>query len=202
MKPGLVEIISILDRSGSMSGLEKDTIGGYNSFISKQSSLPGEIKVTTVLFDDKYELLFSGVKPVDAILNETNYFTRGSTALLDAIGKTLNEVGARLANTKEEERPEKVIVVITTDGYENASVEYDYLKIKEMIKQQSEVYKWEFLFFGANIDTNIVADDLGIARKRARSYRASKDGIEHMILQANEMVSDLRVKEIKTKKIK
>lgn len=202
MKTGLVEIISILDRSGSMAGLEKDTIGGYNSFVTSQAKLPGQVKVSTILFDDKYELLFNGVEANSALLNENNYTTRGSTALLDAVGKTILEVGARLANTKEEERPEKVIFVITTDGQENASVEFSYEKIKEMITHQKDVYKWDFIFFGANIETEVVAQDLGIDKDYAHSYNADSEGIKTMMNYANLAISDIRSKKTNKKKTK
>jgi Mg-chelatase subunit ChlD len=202
MKTGLVEIISILDRSGSMAGLEKDTVGGYNSFIAAQAKLPGDIKVTTILFDDKYELLYSGVKADEAMLNESNYTTRGSTALLDAVGKTILDIGARLANTKEEDRAEKIIFVITTDGQENASKEFNHQKIKEMITHQREVYKWEFVFFGANIETEIVAQDLGINLDNAHSYVADEEGVKNMMLYANDIVTDMRSKKVKAKKVK
>jgi hypothetical protein len=202
MKTGLVEIISILDRSGSMAGLEKDTVGGYNSFIAAQAKLPGDLKVTTILFDDKYELLYSGVKADEAMLNESNYTTRGSTALLDAVGKTILDIGARLANTKEEDRAEKIIFVITTDGQENASKEFNHVKIKEMITHQREVYKWEFVFFGANIETEIVAEELGINLDNAHSYVADEEGVKNMMLYANDIVTDMRSKKVKAKKVK
>ena len=202
MKTGLVEIISILDRSGSMAGLEKDTIGGYNSFIAAQAKLPGELKVTTILFDDKYELLYSGVKADEATLNESNYTTRGSTALLDAVGKTILDIGARLANTKEEDRAEKIIFVITTDGQENASKEFNHVKIKEMITHQRDVYKWEFVFFGANIETEVVAEELGINLENAHSYVADEEGVKNMMMYASDIVSNMRTQKVKSKKIK
>jgi hypothetical protein len=202
MKTGLVEIVSILDRSGSMAGLEKDTIGGYNSFIAAQAKLPGDLKVTTILFDDKYELLFSGVKADEAMLNDSNYTTRGSTALLDAVGKTILDIGARLANTKEDDRAEKIIFVITTDGQENASKEFNHVKIKEMITHQREVYKWEFVFFGANIETEVVAEELGINLENAHSYVADEKGVKKMMMYASDIVTDMRSKKVKTKKVK
>jgi Mg-chelatase subunit ChlD len=202
MKTGLVEIISILDRSGSMAGLEKDTIGGYNSFIATQAKLPGELKVTTILFDDKYELLYSGVKADEAMLNDSNYTTRGSTALLDAVGKTILDIGARLANTKEEDRAEKIIFVITTDGQENASKEFNHVKIKEMITHQRDVYKWEFVFFGANIETEVVAEELGINLENAHSYVADEEGVKNMMMYASDIVSNMRTQKVKSKKIK
>ena len=194
MKTGLVEIISILDRSGSMAGLEKDTIGGYNSFLAAQANLPGEVQVSTILFDDHYEVLFSKEKIANAVLNDKNYTTRGATALLDAVGKTILSVGERLAKTNEEERPEKVIFVITTDGQENSSKEFNHEKIKEMITHQKEKYNWEFIFFGANIETEIVAEELGISLEDAHSYSADAEGVQTMMLYANSIVTDLRTK--------
>jgi len=146
MKKGLTELVFILDRSGSMSGLEKDTIGGYNSLLKKQKKEPGEATITTVLFDDHYELLhdrinLKGISPI----TDKEYFVRGSTALLDAIGRTIDKIGNAQKHTAEDERAEKVMFVITTDGMENASREYRYDKIKAMIEHQKEKYRWEFL---------------------------------------------------------
>lgn len=135
MKKGLTELVFILDRSGSMSGLEEDTIGGYNAMLKKQKQEPGEALITTVLFDDRVELLHDrtnlrGVVPITS----KEYFVRGNTALLDAVGKTINKIGNAQKHTAEEERAEQVMVVITTDGMENASREYDYSKIRQMIE--------------------------------------------------------------------
>jgi uncharacterized protein YegL len=163
MNDNLTEIVFILDRSGSMCHLVGDTIGGFNSFVEAQKILPGEAKLTTVLFDDKYEVLHKGVdiqniKPLD----DKQYFSRGWTALLDALGKTINDVGHRLAKLPEPDRPGKVIFVITTDGLENASKEFTRVQIKEMIDRQTDVYKWQFIFLGANMDAVNVADSIGI----------------------------------------
>ena len=202
MKQGLVELVTILDRSGSMSGLEDSTVKGYNDFIDQQIKNGVNLKVSTVLFDDKYELLFNGVEASNAKLDKTLYFTRGSTALLDAVGKTVKDVGIRLANTNEEDRPEKVIVMITTDGYENASIEFNFKQIKEMIKHQSEVYKWEFVFFGANIDTEEMADDLGIEADQAYSFNSDVEGVKMMMNKANNVISDLITRKKVSKKKK
>lgn len=177
MKQGLTEIVIILDRSGSMGGLARDTIGGYNAFLDSQRSLPGEARVTTVLFDDKYEILHNGanirdIKPI----TRNEYFARGSTALLDAVGKTINDVGARLSGTDESERPDKIIFVITTDGQENSSREFTYAQIHQMITHQQEKYNWEFLFLGANIDAAREAENLGISAKKSAQYAASAIG--------------------------
>lgn len=179
MKKNLTEIIFILDRSGSMDLLTEDTIGGYNSYIENQKKEDGEALVTTVLFDDKYEILHDGVniKDIKPITNK-EYFARGCTALLDAVGKTITNVGARLNNTPEEERPEKVIMIITTDGKENASVEYTKAKIKEMIEEQTNKYSWQFIFLGANIDAVAEAESIGINSKFASNYGWSPQGVE------------------------
>ena len=179
MKKDLTEIIFILDRSGSMGSLTEDTIGGYNSYIESQKKEKGEALVTTVLFDDEYEILNNGVniKELKPLTNK-EYFARGMTALLDAIGKTITDVGVRLNNTPEEERPEKVIMVITTDGKENASKEYSRTRIKEMIEEQTNKYSWQFIFLGANIDAVAEAESIGINSKFASNYGWSPQGVE------------------------
>jgi hypothetical protein len=138
MNRNLTEITFLLDRSGSMGGLESDTIGGFNAFLERQSQLEGETIVTTVLFDDQYEILWNGVKANEVKLTDKDYYVRGCTALLDAVGKTILDVGHRLSTTNEEERPGRVIFVITTDGLENASREFTYEKVKGLIKHQQD----------------------------------------------------------------
>jgi hypothetical protein len=192
MKSNLTEIIFLLDRSGSMGGLERETIGGFNAFIEKQRRLEGETIVTGILFDDQYELLWNGVSAKDVLLTEKNYFVRGCTALLDAVGKTILDVGYRLSNTSEEERPGKVIFVITTDGMENASREFTYVKVKELIIHQQEKYNWEFIFLGANIDAGREAECLGINSDNAFSFEATNNGIEVMYNMVCEAVSEKR----------
>lgn len=179
MKKDLTEIIFILDRSGSMSRLTKDTIGGYNSYIENQKKENGEALITTVLFDNEYEILHNGVNINDIKpLTDKEYFARGTTALLDAIGKTISDVGARLNNTPEDEKPEKVIMIITTDGQENASIEYSKQQIKEMIEEQTNKYNWQFIFLGANIDAVSEAESIGIRGKFASNYGWSSQGVE------------------------
>ena len=179
MKENLTELVFILDRSGSMVGLETDTIGGFNSMIEKQKEEPGDAYVTTVLFDHEYKLLHDHVdlKDIKPMTRE-EYSARGSTALLDAIGKTIDDVGVRLNDTPEEERPSKVIFVITTDGYENASRVYSKSKVKEMIEHQQSKYSWVFMFLGANMDAVGEAAGLGINTDFARTYTANKYGTE------------------------
>ena len=179
MNNNLTEIIFILDRSGSMGGLENDTIGGFNGFVKKQAEI-GQTTLTTVLFDDRYEILHNGVNANDVFLTENEYFTRGSTALLDAIGKTINNVGERLNETPENSRPGKVIFVITTDGLENASKTYSYDRIKKMITHQTEKYNWEFIFMGANIDSAAEGKRLGINSDSTFNFTADEMGVDLM----------------------
>lgn len=191
MNQNLTEIIFLLDRSGSMAGLESDTIGGFNSFVKTQSKL-GDTLLTTVLFDDKYEILHNGVKAGDAVLTEKEYYTRGSTALLDAVGKTILDVGYRLSKKAEFERPHKIIFVITTDGLENSSREFNYEKIHQMISHQREVYHWDFIFMGANIDVAEESSKLGIDPNQAICYEASNVGTDKMYQVVTDIVSELR----------
>lgn len=177
MKNNLTEMVFILDRSGSMYSLTDDTIDGYNSLLSKQRKEEGEAFVTTVLFDHKYELLHNHVDIKDIQpLTEKEYFARGCTALYDAVGRTINDIGNRLSNTPEEERPEKVVVVIVTDGFENSSCEFDKETVKNMIEHQQDKYSWVFMFLGANMDAEKEASDLGIKKGYSKTYTASKAG--------------------------
>jgi hypothetical protein len=194
MNKNVTEIIFLLDRSGSMSGLESDTIGGFNAFVKKQSQLEGETLVTAVLFDDQYEVLWNGINALDVKLTEREYYVRGCTALLDAVGQTILDVGHRLSMTNEEQKPGKVIFVITTDGIENASREYTYEKVKELIKHQTEKYNWEFIFMGANIDAVREADNLGINIENAYNFEASEEGVEMMYNTVCEAVLEKRLK--------
>lgn len=177
MKTGLTEIVFILDKSGSMSGLEKDTIGGYNSFIEKQKKIEGEAYVSTVLFSDENTVIHDRV-PIDKIepMTEEQYSVDGCTALLDAIGGAIHHIGNVHKYAREEDVPEKTIFVITTDGEENASCNYDYRKIKQMIERQQNRYNWEFMFLGANIDAIGEACKLGIRSDRAVRYESDKFG--------------------------
>ena len=193
MNNNLTEIIYILDRSGSMSGLEKDTIGGYNSFLEKQKNEEGDAVVTTVLFDDKYDIVHDRVdiKKVKPLTNK-EYFARGMTALLDAIGKTISSVDARHRNALDSEVPAKTVVVITTDGYENASAEYSLEKVRAMIEKQKETAGWEFLFLGANIDAVSTAKSFGISEKFAATYEADEEGTALNFESVSDAVSDVR----------
>ena len=189
MKKGLTELVFILDRSGSMSGLEQDTIGGYNSLLEKQKKEPGEAVVTTVLFDDHYELLhdrinLKGIAPI----TDKEYYVRGCTALLDAIGRTVDKISNAQKHTAKEEQAEHVMFVITTDGMENASREYSYQKIRAMIEKQKKKHGWEFLFIGANIDAVETASKFGISADRAANYHADKRGTAVMYDAISETV--------------
>ncbi len=191
MKENLTEIIFILDRSGSMQPLEEATISGYNEFLHKQSLEPGEKRVTTVLFDDSYDVLYRGMPLEKAKITGEQYFARGMTALYDAVGKTIIDTGARFAKMPESERPSKVIVAITTDGAENASREFTQKSIREMIEHQRDKYSWEFVFFGANIDVETTACAMGIDRDRAVTFKASPRGVSVMMDCFCDMVSEI-----------
>lgn len=193
MKTNITELVFILDKSGSMSGLERDTIGGYNAMLKKQQGEKGEAIITTVLFDDNYELLhdrinLKGVAPI----TEKDYFVGGCTALLDAIGKTIHKIGNDQKHNSEEQRADKVMFVITTDGMENASHEYTYEKIKNMVERQKEKYGWEFIFLGANIDAVSTAAKFGISSDRAANYNADGEGTRLNYEAVNCAVSELR----------
>lgn len=179
MRKNLTEMVFILDRSGSMQSLTSDTIGGFNSMIENQKNEEGEAYVTTVLFDDQYEVLHdhANIQKIEPITNK-EYYARGTTALLDAIGKTINSIGNRLSGTPEDERPDKVIFVITTDGFENASKEFDKKTVKEMIEHQQDKYSWTFMFLGANMDAVGEAASLGINTDFAKTYTANSIGTQ------------------------
>ena len=174
---GLTEVVFILDRSGSMSGLEEDTMGGFNSMIAKQRKEEGEAYISTVLFDDLMEVVHDRV-PVKEVeeMTEKQYYVRGGTALLDAIGGAISHIGNVHKYAREEDRPEKTLFVITTDGMENVSSHYSYERVKKMVKRQQEKYGWEFLFLGANIDAIEVAGRFGIGADRAINYESDSEG--------------------------
>ena len=201
MNQNLTEIVFILDRSGSMTGLENDTIGGFNGFVKKQAEA-GQTSLSTVLFDDKYEILHNGIDAGKAVLTDREYYTRGSTALLDAVGRTINDVGKRLNETPEALRPGKVIFVITTDGLENASREFGYDEVKRMITHQSEKYGWEFIFMGANIDVVKEGGRLGISASRSLDFVACSDGVYNMYHRVGAVCCNIRSPKPGRKKVK
>ena len=179
MKKNLTEIVFILDRSGSMAGLEGDTIGGFNAMIEKQKREPGEAYISTVLFDNTSEVVHDRVKLEDIRpMTDRDYYVRGCTALLDAIGGAIHHIGNIHKYAREEDVPEHTLFVITTDGMENASSRYDSHQIKAMIQRQKEKYGWEFLFLGANIDAVETAGRFGIGADRAVNYHADPQGTQ------------------------
>lgn len=177
MKKGLTELVFILDRSGSMGGLEADTIGGFNSLLEKQRKEAGEALVSTVLFDNETEVLHDRVPLTDvAPMTDRDYHVRGCTALLDAVGGAIHHIGNVHKYARSEDVPEHTLFVITTDGMENASRRYTAPQVKKMVERQQEKYGWEFLFLGANIDAVETASHFGIAPQRAVNYHSDHEG--------------------------
>ena len=193
MRENLTELVFILDRSGSMSGLESDTIGGFNSMITKQQKEDGEAVVSTVLFDDVSEVIHDRTPIADVKqLTDEDYYVRGCTALLDAVGGAIHHIGNVQKYAREEDRPSKTLFVITTDGLENASRNYTFNQVKKMIKRQQEKYNWEFLFLGANIDAIKVAGSMGISADRAANYHCDEIGTALNYEVLEEAVSRVR----------
>ena len=193
MKKNLTELVFILDRSGSMAGLEGDTIGGFNAMIEKQKKEPGEAFVSTVLFDNVSEVIHDRVD-IQKIepMTDRDYYVRGCTALLDAVGKAIHHIGNVHKYAREEDRPEKTLFVITTDGMENASREYTYPRLKAMIERQREQYGWEFLFLGANIDATREAARFGIDADHSANYHADHEGTSVIYEAVSEAVCSVR----------
>jgi len=182
MKKDYCSITVLLDRSGSMLNIKNDIIGAFNSFIDSQKDLPGQCDISLYQFDDQYEVVYEGknVKSTP-LLNDENYVPRGWTRLLDGIGKTINNLGVRLSKLPENERPEKVLFVIITDGEENSSKEFKRNQIFEMIKLQKETYKWQFVFLGANQDAIVTGAQFGIGKNQSYTYSATSEGVHHLI---------------------
>lgn len=197
MNTNLTELVFVLDRSGSMEGLAADTIGGYNTMIDKQKKEKGDALVTTVLFDDKYKMLYNGIdlQKVEP-LTEKQYYARGMTALYDAVGRTISCIDEKYSMLPDSLIPGKILFVIMTDGMENASEKYEADTIKSMIKQHKEK-GWEFVFIGANIDAVEVGDTIGIEQDFAVSYKADRIGtkknFEAIHCLANEIRCDKRI---------
>ena len=193
MKKNLTEIVFILDRSGSMAGLEDDTIGGFNAMIEKQKREPGEAYVSTVLFDNESVVIhdrvdIQNIEP----MTRREYYVRGCTALLDAVGKAIHHIGNVHKYARPEDRPEKTLFVITTDGMENASRQYSYDRVKMMIERNADKYGWEFLFLGANIDAAKEAARFGIRADRAANYHADSKGTGVIYETVSEAICHVR----------
>ena len=196
MKNNIIELVFILDRSGSMAGLEKDTIGGFNAMLEKQKRQSGECYVSTVLFDHVSEVLHDRVKLSEVpIMAEADYTVRGCTALIDAIGGAIKHIGNIHKYARPEDVPEQTIFVITTDGMENASHRYDSSTVKKMIERQKEKYGWEFLFIGANIDAVETAAKIGIVKERAVNYHADEQGTKVLYETVAQVVCNVRMQQ-------
>ena len=190
---GITELIFILDRSGSMSGLEKDTIGGFNSMIEKQKKQDGECYVSTVLFDNESEVIHDRIKLSEIRpMTEDDYYVRGCTALIDAIGGAIHHIGNIHKYARPEDVPEHTMFIITTDGMENASHRYTSDRVKCMIERQKEKYSWEFLFIGANIDAVETAAQYGIGSDRAVNYNADEKGTKILYATVSESICQMR----------
>ena len=193
MKKNLTEIVFILDRSGSMAGLEPDTIGGFNAMIKKQKQEPGEAFVSTVLFDHVSEVIHDRVdiQKIEPMTHK-EYYVRGSTALLDAVGQAIRHIQNVHKYARQEDRPEKTLFIITTDGMENASRQYTYAQVRSMIAHEKEKHGWEFIFLGANIDAAREAARFGIDTDRAANYHADHKGTAMIYEAMNEAVRSVR----------
>ncbi len=193
MKKNLTELVFIIDKSGSMAGLESDTIGGFNAMIEKQKKESGEAFVSTILFSDRISVLHdrTDIQKVEPLTHE-QYTVCGGTALLDAIGDAINHIGNIHKYARKEDIPEHTMFIITTDGMENASRKYLRGDIKALIKKQEEKYGWEFLFVAANIDAAETADSIGIRRERAANYKYSSCGTQNMYMAMSAAVTCVR----------
>lgn len=192
-KPNSTFIGIVIDRSGSMSGLRTDVIGGFNQFLADQKKIPGYARVTMTQFDHEYKVLYSNVSitEVQPLTPET-YEPRGSTALLDAVGRTVNSIGAHLASLKESDRPNQVIMLIMTDGEENSSVEFNLDQIKSMIEHQRSKYQWEFVFIGANQDSFASASALGMNANNSYTYAANSVGVQNLFAATSKGMTSYR----------
>ena len=189
----MTELVFILDRSGSMSGLEKDTIGGFNSMLEKQRKEPGDAVVSTVLFDNEIEVIHDRVAIADVPnLTDEEYYVRGCTALLDAVGGAIHHIGNVHKYARREDVPEKTLFIITTDGLENASRRYTYDKVRHMIEHQKERYGWEFIFLGANIDAAAEARRFGIDEAMAANYHCDEAGTALNYQVISEAITSVR----------
>ncbi|QWC00215.1 VWA domain-containing protein [Mycoplasmatota bacterium] len=194
MNEQLTEMIFILDRSGSMAGLEEDTIGGFNSLIDKQKKLEGQAKVSTVLFNHETSVLHDqlDIRYINSMTLD-KYYVGGSTALLVAVGSSIRHIRRVYAETLKEERPSKVVFVITTDGMENCSKNYSYKTVKSMIEETKKKYDWEYIFLGANINAIDEARKFGIHSDRAAKYHSNKIGTKKNYEAIDEAITSLRM---------
>lgn len=194
MKQGLTEIVCVVDKSGSMQSIVKDAIGGFNAFLEGQRKVEGEANFTLAFFDTGYTKIHDGVnvKNVEP-LNELSYFPSGGTALYDAVGKTIIAVGKRLSDIPENERPEKIIFAILTDGEENSSHEFNQTQIFDMIKHQKEIYSWEFIFLAANQDAFATAQGLNISSNNTLNFMATGEGVNAAYSKCSLAVTNYRV---------
>ena len=193
MNESKTHIAVVVDRSGSITSIRSDTIGGFNTFLRDQQAEPGEATLSLVLFDHEYQPVYT-MRPLAEVpeLTTETYVPRGNTALLDAIGRTINETGAALAAIPEAERPGRVVFVIITDGHENSSREFNRYRVLEMIRHQSDVYGWQFVFLGANQDAIVEAGSIGIKAANAVSYTASSVGVANVIRHTSDNLRSYR----------
>lgn len=196
MKKDYTHIAVVLDRSGSMGAIREETIDGFNEFLNGQKSAEGAATLTLTQFDTEFQLVHS-FKHINQVpeLNHKTYVPRGCTALYDAIGLTINSCGRQLAEMVEDERPEKVVFVILTDGEENSSCKFSYEEIQQMIEHQTEVYSWNFVFLGANINAVEIARDLGIHPGNALKFAANSKGVDKVFSSVSQKMLMLRIME-------
>jgi len=201
MNMDLVEIACVVDRSGSMASIATDAIGGFNTFLASQKAQPDSTRFTLVLFDNEYQVVHNGT-PIRLVedLTSTTFIPRGSTALLDAIGKTMDDMGARLSQTPEHERPGKVILAILTDGEENSSEVYSPEKVERMLRHQQEKYQWEVLFLAANQDAIMAAKKLAIPSENAFNFYPSPKGIQMAFSALSDDINQRRESHRKSRK--
>jgi hypothetical protein len=190
----VTDIIAIIDRSGSMASIQSDMEGGFNAFVAKQRETPGACALNLYQFDDQYEVVYED-RPI-ATAPTFRLEPRGATALLDAIGRTVTRRGQHYAKLPEAERPEKVVVVVVTDGHENASEEYTQEAVRALVTQQQDVYKWEFVFLGANMDAISVGIGMGFSPSKSMTYRPDSAGVAYSCMALSQLVADYKRKDL------